>query len=109
MRYVLFVIDDATGSATGGEMEAIDAFNERLRAGGHWVLAAGIGAPDTATVLDDRGGAGRATEGSLFAGPEHYSGFWIVEAPTPERARALASEGSRACNRRVELRPFLVP
>ncbi|MBB5616808.1 hypothetical protein BJ959_000304 [Chryseoglobus frigidaquae] len=34
------------------------------------------------------------------------SGFWIIEAPDRDAALALAAEGSRACNRVVELRPF---
>jgi hypothetical protein len=38
---------------------------------------------------------------------EFYSGQWIIEAADLAEARALADEGSKACNRRVELRPFL--
>jgi hypothetical protein len=45
MRYLITVIDDSTNSATGDEMAAIDEFNDRLRAGGHWVFAGGLAAP----------------------------------------------------------------
>lgn len=107
MRYVIFVIDDGLGPGTGGEMAAITAFNGRLRQDGHWVLAAGIGGPGTATLVDDRAGAGSAEPRSLTPGVEHYSGFWIVEVEDRELAVDLALQGSRACNRRVELRPFL--
>ena len=41
MKYLVSVIDDKTGSATPAEMAAIDAFNERLEAEGHWVFAGG--------------------------------------------------------------------
>ena len=44
---------------------------------------------------------------SLFAGPDFYSGFWLVEAPSDAAALDLARRGSKACNRRVELRPLL--
>ena len=88
-------------------MAAIDKFNDELRSGGHWVMAAGIGAPRTATVIDNRLGAGAMNDGSLFQSDDFYSGFWIIEAESHERAAMLASAGSRACNRRVELRPFL--
>mgnify|MGYP003336321854 CR=1 FL=1 len=44
MRYVLFVIDGPGNPASGNEIAAIDAFNDRLNAGGHLVLAAGIAA-----------------------------------------------------------------
>ena len=46
-------------------------------------------------------------DGSLFEASEYYSGFWLIEAANEEEARELALEGSRACNRRVELRPYL--
>ena len=55
MQYLVSVIDDTTGSATGNEMAAIDAFNDRLRADGQWVFAAGLASPSTATVIDNRG------------------------------------------------------
>jgi hypothetical protein len=38
---------------------------------------------------------------------EYLGGFWIIEAPDLDVALRLASEGSRACNRKVEVRPIL--
>jgi hypothetical protein len=107
MRFVIFVIDGGSNTATSGEGAAIDAFNERLTAGNHLILAAGIAEPSRATLIDNRSGLGAITAGSLFSGPEHYSGFWIIDTESPEQAEAFAVDGSRACNRRVELRPFL--
>lgn len=107
MRYVIFVIDTTSGSADGDEMVAIDAFNERLQSDGHWVMAAGIGAPSTATLIDNRNNLGSTAGQSLFSNPDYYSGFWIIEADSPDLARELALAGSKACNRLVELRPFL--
>ena len=48
MHYLISVIDDTTGSATPDEMAAIDAFNARLTADGHWVFAGGLAAPGAA-------------------------------------------------------------
>ena len=107
MRFVIFVIDSTNNSATGNEMQAIDAFNSRLSAGNHLILAAGIAEPNRATLVDNRAGAGIETQGSLFTAPEHYSGFWIINAESEKQAKAFAREGSTACNRKVELRPFL--
>lgn len=107
MRYLIFVIDDRSNSGTPEEAAAIDEFNEALRRDGHWVMAAGIGAPDTASLIDNRSGTVLSTQASLFGGTEFYSGFWIVEAPDAALAEQLAAAGSAACNRRVELRPFL--
>jgi hypothetical protein len=107
MRCVIFVIDSTSNSATGNEMQAIDAFNSRLSAGNHLILAAGIAEPHRATLIDNRAGAGIEARGSLFSAPEHYSGFWIINAESEKQAKAFAREGSTACNRKVELRPFL--
>ena len=107
MQYIMFVIDDQSASANGNEMAAIDAFNDQLRADGHWVMAAGIGRPASATLVDNRSNLGQVKPGSLFDGLEHYSGFWIVNVPSAEVALQLAQAGSHACNRKVELRPFL--
>ncbi len=107
MQYLISVIDDKTGSATSIEMAAIDAFNDRLRAAGHWVFAGGLGSPGKATVIDSRGGKAVLTDGPFLKSKEYVAGFWIIVAPNPDVALELAAEGSRACNRKVEVRPFL--
>jgi hypothetical protein len=107
MRFIIFVIDDKSESGTGGEMAAIDAFNEKLEANGNWIYAAGIGQPSAANVIDNRGGKGEKVSGSVFTATENYTGFWLINADSHEEALALAAEGSKACNRKVELRPFL--
>jgi hypothetical protein len=104
---MIFVIDGSSNSASGDEISTIDAFNETLQQNGHWVMAAGIAAPTSATLIDNRHGAGVERQGSLFEEAEYYSGFWIIEAASNDEALRLARDGSRACNRRVELRPFL--
>jgi hypothetical protein len=107
MRYLVSVIDDKAGLATPAEMAAIDAFNERLQAKGHWVFAGGLGAPSTATVIDNRGELAIFTDGPFLESKEHVAGFWIIEAPDLDVALKLAAEGSLHCNRKVEVRPFL--
>jgi hypothetical protein len=107
MKYFISVIDDTSNSATGNEMAAIDAFNDRLRADGHWVFAAGLGAPSTATVIDNRDGQAMFTDGPFLESKEYLAGFWIIEAADLDVALTLATDGSKACNRKVEVRPFL--
>jgi hypothetical protein len=107
MQYLLSVIADGTEVALSGEMAAIDAFNDRLQAEGHWVFAGGLGAPDTATVIDNRSGEALFSDGPFVETKEHLAGFWIIEAPDLDVALRLAAEGSKRCNRRVEVRPFL--
>ncbi|MGN9910064.1 YciI family protein [Phytohabitans sp. LJ34] len=107
MHYMVSVIDDRTNSATPEERAAIDAFNERIMAEGHWVFAGGLNSPSTATVIDNRGEEALFTDGPFVESKEHLAGFWVMEAPDLDVALKLAAEGSKACNRRVEVRPFL--
>jgi hypothetical protein len=108
MQYLISVIDENTGLATPSEMAAIDVFNERLIAEGHWVFAGGLGSPSTATVIDNRHGAALITDGPFLESKEYVAGFWIIEALDLDVALELAAEGSKHCNRKVEVRPFLV-
>ena len=107
MQYLVSVIDDETGSATPSEMAAIDVFNDRLQAGGHWVFAGGLASPSAATVIDNRGGEALVIDGPFLESKEYLAGFWVIEAPDLDVALKLAAEGSKACNRKVEVRPFL--
>jgi hypothetical protein len=107
MRYLVSVIDDRTGSATPTEMPAIDAFNDRLEAEGHWIFAGGLASPTAATVIDNRVGEAVFTDGPFLESEEYLAGFWIIDATDLDVALKLAAEGSKSCNRKVEVRPFL--
>jgi hypothetical protein len=107
MQYLVSVIDDTAGLATPEEMAAIDVFNSRLQAEGHWVFAGGLGSPSSATVIDNRGEEAMVTDGPFLESKEYLAGFWIMEAADLDVALELAAEGSRACNRKIEVRPFL--
>ncbi|GII58880.1 hypothetical protein Pth03_72690 [Planotetraspora thailandica] len=105
-QYQMSVLDETAGLATAEEMAAIDAFNEQLKADGHWVFAGGLASPSTATVVDGRGGEPVFTDGPYLESKEHIAGFWIIDAPHLDVALRLAALGSKHCNRRIELRPF---
>ena len=106
-QYLLSVLTDSTELATAEEMVAIDSFNERLQTDGHWMFAGGLAAPSTATVVDGRDGEPVITDGPYLESKEHIAGFWIIQAPDFDVALRLAGQGSKSCNRRVELRPFV--
>ncbi|MFM7776948.1 MAG: YciI family protein [Actinomycetota bacterium] len=107
MRFIIFVIDGPNNPANPNEIVAIDEFNERLQREGHWITAAGIAGPARSLLIDNRSGKQEVREGSLFDAPEYYSGFWLIEASDEAKAKELALAGSFACNRKVELRPYL--
>jgi hypothetical protein len=107
MQYLVSVITDSPELATDDEMAAIDVFNDRHQAEGHWVFAGGLAVPSASTVIDNRGGEAMITDGPFLESKEYLIGFWVMEAADLDVALKLAAEGSKACNRKVEVRPFL--
>jgi hypothetical protein len=107
MQYLVSVIDDKTNSGTADEMAAIHAFNDRIIAEGNWVFAGGLAAPSAATVIDNTGAEPVFTDGPFVESKEYLAGIWVMEAPDLDVALKLATEASKACNRKLEVRPFL--
>jgi hypothetical protein len=71
------------------------------------VLAVGIASPENSIQIDNRDGQVNYIKESLTDSSEYISGFWIIDVSNQEIALELAAQGSKACNRRVELRPLL--
>ncbi len=107
MQFMMSMITDTPGRSTPEEQAAIDVFNDRLQAEGHWVFAGGLAAPSSATVVDNRGVEAMVTDGPFLEPKEYVVGFWIIEAADLDVALKLAAAGSKACNRKLEVRPFL--
>jgi hypothetical protein len=107
MRFIISVIDTQTRSPhTPEEMKAIDDFNDKIEDAGQRLFACGMDSPETATVFDHRAGNSDSLAGAHHQTNEYFSGFWIVKVDSLETAKQLAAEGSKACNRKVELRPL---
>ncbi|MBB5633284.1 hypothetical protein BKA04_001507 [Cryobacterium mesophilum] len=87
------------------QMEATGAFNDRLREEGSFVYANGLTEPSTATVVDGTGAEPIFTDGPYLESKEYFAGLWIVDVPDLDAALMLAAEGSKACGRKVEVRP----
>jgi hypothetical protein len=86
MQYRISVLHDQPSLATSDEHAAIDVFNERLQAEGNWVFAGGLAAPDSATVIDNRGEETLISDGPFVESKEYLAGFWIIEAPDLDMA-----------------------
>ena len=106
MKFIIFVIDDLTGSASDAEMKAVKTFNDYLRNNGHWITAEGIDSPDKSTIVDNRNDSNILLPESLVKSNENYSGFWLINVPSNEVAKQLAAKASKSCNRKVEIRPL---
>jgi hypothetical protein len=86
--------------------EAVDRFNEKLQAEGAWVFAGGLEPVETSTTVDNTGDAPIVTDGPFAESKEWLGGFWVIEAPDLDAALKWASEGSKACAGKVQVRPF---
>ncbi len=108
MRFLINVIESIDRPAhSRQEIDAIDAFNNEMVAAGERVLAVGIASPENSIQIDNRDGQVNYIKESLTDSSEYISGIWIIDVPNKEIAFELAAQGSKACNRRIELRPIL--
>ena len=108
MQYLFSVIDDQhrlRPPRTRGPPSTSSTTSCRPTATGSSPAASAR--PSTATVVDNRDGEAVFTDGPFVETKEYLAGFWIIEAPDLDVALRLAAEGSKACNRKVEVRPFL--
>lgn len=84
----------------------VDRFNEQLQSDGVWVFAGGLQGAETATVVDGQGESPVFTDGPYLESKEHVGGFWIIDVADLDAALAYAAAGSKACQGKVEVRPF---
>ena len=108
MQYLISVIDDGTGLATtdrGWPPSTCSTTGSRPRATGSSPAASAR--PTRPPSSTTGGGEAVFTDGPFVESKEYLAGFWIIEAPDLDVALELAAEGSKACNRKVEVRPFL--
>jgi hypothetical protein len=114
-QYMLSVLSsaeiDAANAALTPEQvqplfDTINRFNDKLKADGAWVFAGGLTPMESATRVDNTGAEPIITDGPFAESKEWIGGFWVIEAPDLDAARAWAVEGSKACGARVEVRAF---
>ena len=87
-------------------IDAVDAFNGKLREAGAWVFAGGLQPIQTATTVDNTGAAPIVTAGPQTPAEEYLGGLWVIEASGPDAALEWAKAASKACAGPVEVRAF---
>lgn len=114
-QYMISVGHDTAEAATMETMDpaviqpvldAVDAFNDKLRAEGAWVFAGGLHPIQTVTTVDNTGDAPVVTDGPYAESKEYLGGFWGIETTGLDAALEWAKSASRACAARVEVRAF---
>jgi hypothetical protein len=86
--------------------EAVDAYNRKAQDAGIWVFAGGLESGELATVVDNTGAKPIVTDGPYLETKEWLGGFWVFELPDLDAALQWATEASKACQGKVEVRPF---
>ncbi|HEY8457505.1 MAG TPA: YciI family protein [Actinopolymorphaceae bacterium] len=107
MQYLISVLDDKINPGSTDREPFIREFNQRLKGEGYWVFAGGLADPEAATVIDNRGDQPLLTDGPFVESKEYLAGLWIWDVPDLDVALKLATEASKVCDRKIEVRPFL--
>ena len=79
--------------------DAVDVFNEKVRAAGAWVFAGGLMPIDATTCVDNTRGRTVVTDGPFAESKEYLGGFWIIEAPDLDAALKLGRGGLEGLRR----------
>ena len=107
MQYLVSVIDEKSSPPDPERRPAISEFNKQLIAAGYSVFAGGLADPDAATVIDNRGDETVFSDGPFVESKEYLAGVWVWDVPDLDVALRLATEASKVCFRKLEVRPFL--
>ncbi len=107
MQYLVSVIDDKTNPGSTDRQPAISTFNERLIAEGYWVFAGGLRNTETRPRPSTTGASRRCSATAFVESKEYLACCLGVEAPDLDVALKLATEASKVCDRKIEVRPFL--
>ena len=110
MQYMLLIY---SGNSMG-EFEKLPEDEQKAVLGEYYAISETPGVSggnqlqpaETATTVRVENGQSLITDGPFVESKEYLAGFWIIEAPDLDLALKLATEGSKACNRKVEVRPF---
>lgn len=111
-QYMLAVhgtFDDPTDldpEAMQTTFDAVDVVNQKMMDAGIWVFAGGLEPIDVTTTVDNTGDQPIVTDGPFAESKEWIGGFWILELPDLDAALQWATEASKACAGKVEVRPF---
>jgi len=106
MKYALLVhvnkeaVDQSKDAKAAGM-----AYGEALRAAGIFVAGAGLGSPQTTTVVSVRNGKRQVQDGPYAETKEFLGGFVIIDVPDLDAALEWAARNPSAAHGFVEVRP----
>jgi hypothetical protein len=112
MRYLCLVhFDVAILTDPNFDKQDLDrrslAYDDELRAGGHYITSAAVNAGDGAVLVRVRGGQMSATDGPFMETKEQMGGFIFIEARDMNEAVRLAAGIPIASLGTIEIRPVI--
>jgi hypothetical protein len=93
--------EQAAGFAAHG------ALRDAMADAGELVMSEALEQPETARLVEVRGGRAQVTDGPFAEVKEHLAGFYLVDCDSFERAVELAARIPEAEHVTVEVRPVL--
>ena len=111
MQYALLFYTEpgAFEGLTEAEQRKLDgesfAYDESLKASGHFIAASALQAPNAGVTIQVRGGKLSTTDGPFAETKEHLGGFILVEARDLNEAIRLAAGMPVARIGRIDVRP----
>jgi hypothetical protein len=87
-------------------MRDLAALTQELKDTGVFVFSAGLGPPNTATVVRISDGDVLLTDGPFAESKEHLGGFTVISVPDLDAALKVGERIAAATTLPVEVRPF---
>ena len=112
MRFMMLVIPkDYEKAAPDASPDAkvvaqMMRYNEDLAKTGVLLSLDGLKPPSAGVRVSFTGGKPKVIDGPFAESKEWVGGFWIFELPDLDAALQWATEASKACAGKVEVRPF---
>jgi hypothetical protein len=113
MKYICLVYAEpgAVSGLPAAEKQALDrdslAYDDELKAGGHFLAASALQGVATASTIRVRGGGTLVSDGPFAETREVLCGFIFIEAANMAEARRLAADIPMARYGTIEVRPEL--
>ena len=114
MKYMILLYAEPDRNPVPGSVEfdqmmaEFFTLDERMKDRATVLAGEGLLGAETATTIRDRGGKVETTDGPFAETREHLGGFYLIEAATPEDAKAFAAAIPVARYGSVEVRPIEV-
>ncbi|OLE21854.1 MAG: hypothetical protein AUG49_20875 [Catenulispora sp. 13_1_20CM_3_70_7] len=113
MKYLLLIYsNDEKWAAIPEEVREKEvakqaAWNAQYMASGELLAAYGLGSETEASLIRRKDDAPFVTDGPYLEAKEFVGSLYVIEAPTPERAREIAADLPWAVENPVEMWPIL--